>query len=1148
MASALALAGAQPKPMVGRADDPAEREADHHARKVTSTHLDGAVVQEVRPRRAASPPLPSASRPLDVPTRGRMERLFGTDFGGVRVHTGAAAAHAARSLSAQAFTIGSDVAFGAGRYRPESAAGRTLIAHELAHVVQQRGSVAPTLRRKPDTPVGGGSAGGSFGGGSSGGGGATATSGGAVPDPYAVELKGKPLFSPSKDLAVSIQARGEASTMVRVKFGVVADGYIPVYYGNPPVPAGMPDLDMPPTGYQTPSPPENFPAWGIPLIHPAFPALPNAAPMLWVRVRDSVVSGAMGWMTAADLATDPRLFKASVPVEELFGGLGDFENLKITGSITDSLSNGRFVFAAEGLTFESGPFPGSGRLRAVDESYELDAGLDVPLTGLPAAARVPVATRTTTFFSTINATKTWTFQRAVGGRSGGLLTGSITGTVGRGSVDVRGTARYASTDPKITGTVTILVGSFDLAKEAVRDHLGADAPAVIDPATPSDKLAITGWGQLDFAVSEWLTGNAEVVVHPEGFVTARGELLPTVVIGLFKQQQADQEIAAFDPPGVPIAGFPGVGDVRATVQGSLSAYGWIGPGALQGLRVTGLLSNHPAIINRFDLGGTVSAPAVAGLRLKARIGISGKFAHIVEVVAAWIDGTGEVELQMYAEAAALAGRRASAADPAAAEYFLKGRLLAAAELLLRLKLHLGGRVALWKPKLELADRAWSLGSGAAQANFEYVLGRRDAASFSVSFDKIDFDASLFAEAVVRGDTLTSGGYGGKQPVDTTTSSDVAPGPHSPALPGPPPTGPAGTPGTAGPLDRQLEMPFSMLGERHILRLALLGRPDLQMQSPAPSSLLGRITRIRRQLKKSPPDPAELPARLADLATIETQAALVLDAAEKVAKGAPYLTPSVPGFMALASLIEGYGLRYRTSDLEVALANVSVDPADPATVLNKFPSLAGDGRAVATVSRIVVNGVPAPTLRKIVDNHQPRHSEAVFDLLLNLDLLMAHNVVGWQKVIADMAIGGNMLRGATWVLTYVNDFGSWTDLTLELKNPDAVNPEVRRWDALMSGKLYEFKWWYAWTTNSSRTFLRQILNDYHDSRVGTDMALRWVFGPSPLTRADIIQGMTSALDGVEADLRAGRKARVDGYTPRITAFIRSRLDSVVVKVR
>jgi hypothetical protein len=56
----------------------------------------------------------------------------------VRVHSGARAAAAARAVDARAYTVGSEIVFGAGQYRPESPAGRRLIAHELGHVVQQR--------------------------------------------------------------------------------------------------------------------------------------------------------------------------------------------------------------------------------------------------------------------------------------------------------------------------------------------------------------------------------------------------------------------------------------------------------------------------------------------------------------------------------------------------------------------------------------------------------------------------------------------------------------------------------------------------------------------------------------------------------------------------------------------------------------------------------------------------------------------------------------------------------------------------------------------------------------------------------------------------------------------------------------------------
>ncbi len=80
---------------------------------------------------------PSGGAPLPEATRSRMENGFGADFSGVRVHTGAEAVQMSQGLNAQAFTRGSHIYFGAGRYNPESDAGRHLVAHELTHVVQQ---------------------------------------------------------------------------------------------------------------------------------------------------------------------------------------------------------------------------------------------------------------------------------------------------------------------------------------------------------------------------------------------------------------------------------------------------------------------------------------------------------------------------------------------------------------------------------------------------------------------------------------------------------------------------------------------------------------------------------------------------------------------------------------------------------------------------------------------------------------------------------------------------------------------------------------------------------------------------------------------------------------------------------------------------
>src|SRR6185436_10005211 len=84
------------------------------------------------------PALEEESRPLDPPARSEMESRFGRSFDDVRIHTGSTAASSTAELGANAYTVGSDVVFGAGRYDPRGFEGRRVLAHELAHVVQNR--------------------------------------------------------------------------------------------------------------------------------------------------------------------------------------------------------------------------------------------------------------------------------------------------------------------------------------------------------------------------------------------------------------------------------------------------------------------------------------------------------------------------------------------------------------------------------------------------------------------------------------------------------------------------------------------------------------------------------------------------------------------------------------------------------------------------------------------------------------------------------------------------------------------------------------------------------------------------------------------------------------------------------------------------
>jgi len=181
--------GAQAKLAVSAPDDPSEREAERvaqqvmrmgerttpvavsaappMARRVCDACTEDVVVQRAcdaceeeaastaqRAAQGAEPngaALPegwnSGGAPLDDATRAFMEPRFGQDFSAVRVHTDARATAAAQSLSARAFTVGSDIAFARGRYQPGTADGATLLAHELTHVVQQCSGAARAIQR-----------------------------------------------------------------------------------------------------------------------------------------------------------------------------------------------------------------------------------------------------------------------------------------------------------------------------------------------------------------------------------------------------------------------------------------------------------------------------------------------------------------------------------------------------------------------------------------------------------------------------------------------------------------------------------------------------------------------------------------------------------------------------------------------------------------------------------------------------------------------------------------------------------------------------------------------------------------------------------------------------------------------------------------
>lgn len=90
----------------------------------------------------------SGGRPLDLKTRNFFEPRLGYDLGGVRIHRDSSAGQSPSRINARAYTIGNDIVFGGGEYDPETESGKYLLAHELAHTIQQDNQ-ANEIRRTP---------------------------------------------------------------------------------------------------------------------------------------------------------------------------------------------------------------------------------------------------------------------------------------------------------------------------------------------------------------------------------------------------------------------------------------------------------------------------------------------------------------------------------------------------------------------------------------------------------------------------------------------------------------------------------------------------------------------------------------------------------------------------------------------------------------------------------------------------------------------------------------------------------------------------------------------------------------------------------------------------------------------------------------
>lgn len=123
---------------------PSRKHDSPRARSVTSIDSGQGAVPPIIHQATRSP-----GHPLDPSVRGFMELRFRHDFSKVRIHADPLSAASARTIDADAYTVGPDIVFNSGRYSPHTEHGKRLLAHELAHVVQQSSDVPSLVARQP---------------------------------------------------------------------------------------------------------------------------------------------------------------------------------------------------------------------------------------------------------------------------------------------------------------------------------------------------------------------------------------------------------------------------------------------------------------------------------------------------------------------------------------------------------------------------------------------------------------------------------------------------------------------------------------------------------------------------------------------------------------------------------------------------------------------------------------------------------------------------------------------------------------------------------------------------------------------------------------------------------------------------------------
>lgn len=344
----------------------------------------------------------------------------------------------------------------------------------------------------------------------------------------------------------------------------------------------------------------------------------------------------------------------------------------------------------------------------------------------------------------------------------GKLSGKLHAAYGpEGTFEVRGTIGLQM--EKYSGEVTIILADAATARKAAMAQLGE---AVLQSEAESAKaeksgggeqpgaskaggqMALVGWGTVHFAVTDWLTGNATVIVDDGGDVTLIGEIAPPAEVCLFEQRDYIKPLFKIEARAA--YGIPVVGNIFLFANIGMEALAKLGPGKLHDIKLKGTYSTKAEVAKSFSIAGTFTISAFAGLRLRAEGGAG------IEIldhdIKAGVGVNGLAGVKGYVSATPTIGMR-EVGDPQAGkktEFYIRGHLEIAAQPFLGLSGDLFVELdsPWWSPA---PDKKWTWPIGSLEyplpgefgigADLDYVLGSDRLPE--VKFGEVAFDSNKF---------------------------------------------------------------------------------------------------------------------------------------------------------------------------------------------------------------------------------------------------------------------------------------------------------------------------------------------------------------------------------------------------------------------